>query len=324
VNETSHERCAARKNDRRDAIRNLGLLGIGGVATSLIGAPESQAATERRRSKPYRILVFVGGGIRGIASAKMLSRLTQRHPRLLVEADLLAGCSIGAQIVSQLLAKRSPAQIYQNLSTSLVRFFSHPNNDPSKPAFSIDAAAIAQRLLHPRNPRLRDLDRKVLLTAFDVRGSRARTWQPLLLNNLAKSTNADTRLIDAVVSSGAMPGMLGSWKGHIDGAFVNHDPSLAAIALAVNEGVPLADITLICFGTGLMNNWIASDTSTNLIPTLTQMMLGERYAYLNRTLDRFIAEDDTNPADLAYLTARAERVDLAHASAVVRRYWSGS
>jgi len=182
-----------------------------------------------------------------------------------------------------------------------------------------------------------------------------------LFNNLAKSTNARTHLIDAVVSSGAMPAQMGSWKGNIDGAFVNHDPSLAAIALAVNEGVDLSDITLICFGTGLMSNWISSDTSTwgaqqwqngdgnpqdhtpsvlingtdapvlnatlngtstNLVPDMVEMMLGGRYAYLNPTLDRFIAEDDTNPADLTYLKAQAAKVNISHASSVARQYWS--
>lgn len=362
MSDTTRERSAT-SADRRDAIRNIGLLGIGGVATSLLGVPEAQANTATRKAAPYRILVFVGGGIRGIASAEMLMRLAQRHPRLLAEADVLAGCSIGSQIVSQLLANRTPAQIHQDLSTSLVTFFSHPNGDPAKPAFSIGAAAIAQRLLHPTNPRLRDLDRNVLFTAFDVQGSQASSWQPLLLNNLPKSANADTRLIDAVVSSGAMPGMLGSWKGNIDGAFVHHDPSLAAIALAVNEGVQLSDITLICFGTGLMNNWITSDTatwgarqwqngdgnagnstppllvngtvspilnvslngtSTTLIPDLTRLLLGERYAYLNPKLDRFIAEDDTSPGDLAYLEAQAANVPLTQASEVVREYWTRS
>jgi patatin-like phospholipase/acyl hydrolase len=83
-----------------------------------------------------------------------------------------------------------------------------------------------------------------------------------LRETLDHLTNEHTHLIDAVVSSGAMPAQMGSWKGNIDGALVNHDPSLAAIALAVNEGVDLSDITLIYFGTGLMSNWISSHTST--------------------------------------------------------------
>jgi uncharacterized protein len=347
--------------DRREAIRKLGLLGFGGVAAaSLLTAPDALAAPAKRKQS-YRILAFVGGGIRGMASARMLMRLTKHHPQLVANADLLAGTSVGSSIISSLVAGKSPAQVYDNLTTSAVKYFSHPNSDRSQPAFSVDEVVVGQRLLHPLNPRLNELDQKVLFTAFNVTGGPNNTWKPLLFNNLAKSTNAHTHLIDAVVSSGAMPAQMGSWKGNIDGAFVNHDPSLAAIALAVNEGVDLSDITLICFGTGLMSNWISSDTSTwgaqqwqngdgnpqdhtpsvlingtdapvlnatlngtstNLVPDMVEMMLGGRYAYLNPTLDRFIAEDDTNPADLSYLKAQAANVNISHASNVARQYWS--
>ena len=62
------------------------------------------------------------------------------------------------------------------------------------------------------------------------------------------------------------------------------------------------------------------DSSENT--ELAEMMLGGRYAYLNPTLDRFIAEDDTNPADLSYLKSQAAKVDISHASNVARQYWS--
>ena len=59
-----------------------------------------------------------------------------------------------------------------------------------------------------------------------------------------------------------MPGMFGSHQGNVDGAFVQLDPTLAAIALAVNSGVHLADIVVICFGTGFMANDLGSATAT--------------------------------------------------------------
>jgi patatin-like phospholipase/acyl hydrolase len=352
---------ASGRIDRREAIRKLGLLGFGAAAASSLLGPSAALAAPDKRKQPYRILAFVGGGIRGMASARMLMRLTERHPQLVDDADLLAGTSVGSSIVSSLVAGKSPAHVYENLTTSTVDYFRHPNTDGSKPAFSVDEVVLGQRLLHPLNPRLSELDQKVLFTAFNVQGGPGNTWTPLLFNNLPKSTNAHTHVIDAVVSSGAMPGMMGSWRGNIDGGFVNHDPSLAAIALAVNEGIDLSDITLICFGTGLMSNWISSGTatwgaqqwqngdgnpidntpsvlingsgspalnatlngtSTNLVPDLAKMMLGDRYAYLNPKLDRFIPEDDTDPADLSYLKSQAARVDISDASRVARRYWS--
>jgi hypothetical protein len=69
----------------------------------------------------------------------------------------------------------------------------------------------------------------VLLTSFNV-GDATTPWPPILFHNLPGSPTADTLLADAVVSSGAMPGMFGSYQfssypqGNVDGAFVNHVP----------------------------------------------------------------------------------------------------
>lgn len=49
-------------------------------------------------------------------------------------------------------------------------------------------------------------------------------------------------------------------QGNVDGAFVNHDPTLAAIALAVNAGVRLDKIVVICFGTGFMGSYLETAT----------------------------------------------------------------
>ena len=136
---------------------------------------------------------------------------------------------------------------------------------------------------------------------------------------------------------------------------------MAAIAAAVSNGVNLSDIAVICFGTGFMGNWIASDTSqwgahqwlhgdgnpgnrtpallingkespilnasmngtsTKLVPQLCEMLLGkERYAYLNPTLDRIIPENDIDPADLQYMEQLVADADLSHALSVLRQYW---
>jgi ABC-type sugar transport system substrate-binding protein len=50
--------------------------------------------------------------------------------------------------------------------------------------------------------------------------------------------------------------MLSSHGEKVDGAFVNRDPTLAAIASATNEGNRLEDIVVICIGTGFMANYI--------------------------------------------------------------------
>ncbi|PZR81303.1 MAG: hypothetical protein DLM68_18115, partial [Hyphomicrobiales bacterium] len=113
-----------------------------------------------------------------------------------------------------------------------------------------------------RKKTLNSIDQKVLLTSFFVGStSPIAYWKPILLNNFPGSETGDTLLADAVVFSGAMPGMFGSYKGNVDGAFVHHDPTLAAIALAVAAGIRLSDIVAICFGTGFMRNTLGSESA---------------------------------------------------------------
>lgn len=316
----------------------------------------------------YTILAFCGGGIRGLLSAGLLSRLYSQFPDIVSGANMLAGTSAGAAIISQLVAKKTPDQIYSAFQNDAPLFFKNPGTNPNAPAYNVDLVVAAERILHPLNPPLTDFPQDLVLTAFNVAAGANGSWTPLLLNNLPKSQTGSTPIVDAVVSSGAMPGMSGSWKGNIDGAFVHHDPTLAAIALAVgSRGVALSDIAVICFGTGFMANFIASDTSTwgaqqwmngdgntknqtpallvngtvapilnatlngtstSMVPELSGMLLSgqgaPRYVYLNPVLDRYIAENDVNPADLAYMESLVASFDLTQAIAVVQGSWATS
>jgi patatin-like phospholipase/acyl hydrolase len=273
-------------------------------------------------------------------SAEILNQLWTACPNILTETDLFAGTSTGAGITSLLLAGYPPPEIIAFFQKKEVPFFQNPTGSGSRePRYDIETAHGGQIKLHGLKT-LNDFDQSMLLTAFNVLNSDNLGWTPLLYNNLSKSTNGDTKIADAVTSSGAMPGMIGSWKGNVDGAFVNHDPTLPAIALAMNEGIPIEEIVVICIGTGFMPTYLTSDTSvwgaeqwqnglpgnpdhitpllvggtvspilsltlngtsSSLMPTLAAMMLPGRYVNINPVLKTFISEVDTNPKDLATL-----------------------
>lgn len=300
----------------------------------------------------YNIVCFCGGGIRGLLSATILQNLANSYPNILTKTNLFAGTSTGADIVSFLVAGKTPADIIHGYLHGETKFFANPSKDPFKPPYSIDEAYAGQVLLHGLK-KLNDYKQSVVFTSFNVGSAKSHTdptpWGPILFSNLKGSPNGDTEIATAVTSSGAMPGMIGSWHGNIDGAFVHHDPTLAAIAMAINyEKVSLSDIAVICIGTGLMQQWIASDThewgahqwqngdgnplnntprllvngtiapilnatlngtSVSLIPELAGMMLQKNYAYLNPTLAYYIPEDDVKPADLEYLQEQANHCD---------------
>lgn len=215
----------------------------------------------------FPILSFCGGGVRGLMSALMLESLFNRKLDLLEKTSLFAGTSTGATIVSFLSAGQAPADIVDFFKQKEVPFFASQSTNADAPAYDNGGLIAKQVELHA-DQKLADLAYPVLFTAFDLGsppgdGSPATPWSPKIFTNVDNPVfpTPDVSVVDAVVASGSMPGMLPSYKNLVDGAFVHHDPTLAAIAVLVGSGVPLDQIIAICFGTGFMENWIGSDTT---------------------------------------------------------------
>ena len=315
----------------------------------------------------FKILSFCGGGIRGYMSSLLLQKLESHiqenyNRSILKSVDMIAGTSTGAVIGGLLAAKKDEAikllpQFYKGFMAATFKQGNHSN--PLRPETNLNsqiAEYIEATLL--KGLSLKDVTAfKLLTTAFYIdsvqsrvpgtSGDKTQSWGMMLFNNFDGSPTRDTSLIDAMLASGAMPGMTGSVevdvnteydgkrKLHfVDGAFVNHDPTLAAIAHAVKAGHKLEDISVITIGTGFMQNYISNPestmdwgteqwmslpggnsslvppllvntdkktpilnlclngTSTNEIPSLSELMLQERYAYLNPDMGTdYIAED---------------------------------
>src|SRR5437016_6263787 len=217
---------------------------------------------------PFRILSFCGGGIRGMASAIMLNELCKACPGVDVVqgADMLAGTSTGSGITAWLATDKKPNAVQRLIDyfwTDEVLFFSDQKKKVSEPAYDVQAFVYSMQKKY-QTKTLNAVPQKLLITSFNVGETVIKNnspaaglpWGPVLFNNFPGSNNGDTLLADAVVCSSAMPGMFGGYNGFVDGAFVNHDPTLAAIALAVKAGHALTDIVAICFGTGFMANSI--------------------------------------------------------------------
>lgn len=225
----------------------------------------------------FTIVSMCGGGMRGLLSARLLERLVAIQPNILNTTTLFAGTSTGSAIINYVLAGWRPAQISEYYLNQARGFFEHKvvNKRSDKPRYDIAEVAAGLFAIHG-DKKLSDFQQKVLFTAFYVGGkSFAETssgggkpaappfipWGPRLYTNLSKSGTPSEKLVDAVTQSSAMPGMMGSWQSCVDGAFVNHDPTLAAIAAAVENGASLDNIAVINLGTGLMPDWVSDDTS---------------------------------------------------------------
>lgn len=216
----------------------------------------------------YTILSLPGGGIRGLISLKALEMLAQHNDRILTHTNLLAGNSIGSTIIGGLTAQQSPQSLIDDLYLAAESLFRNAGQSPNAPAYSNSQLLEKLNQWHGDNTLSSLLPQQVLLIAFNLgsapqEGGRATPWYPQLFTNVQNPliSTASTSIIDAVASSEAMPGMSPSYHGNVDGAFVSHDPTLAAIALAVSSGINIQDIVAICLGTGFIENWIGSDTT---------------------------------------------------------------
>lgn len=315
----------------------------------------------------FTILSFVGGGIRGLMSVSALNKLYTMFPHMLDNTDLIAGCSTGSIITSELIAGKSPQEIVDMFTGPEIGFYDKMNPDPKKPAYSIEEVYLSQLALQ-KDLKVKNVDwKKVLFVTFNVGGLELKNslqtpipWKPVMYTNMDPDLG-DVTVAKAATSSGAMPGQLGSYEGNVDGAFFNHDPTVAAIALAVKAGHALEDITAITFGTGYMPDWIASDThdwgadqwmngvanpfnntppflmnqsrpspvldmclngtSTELMPMIAKMLLGERYTNINPTLPFFIPENTTYQPAIDLLKYKGEHADTAHAEVLLEKYW---
>jgi len=205
-----------------------------------------------------------------LLSATILQNLANSYPAILTNTNLFAGTSTGSGIISQLLAGNTLDYIIDTyFLEKAVAYYSLGQIDPSLPIYSVSEVYTGQVALHGKKTLGDVTKQSVLFTSFNVGSydestSTGTPWAPLLYSNLPNSPNAGTTIAEAVTSSSAMPGMMGSYNGNIDGAFVHHDPTIAAIAAALssNPSLTLNDINVICIGTGFMANWIASDTNS--------------------------------------------------------------
>jgi patatin-like phospholipase/acyl hydrolase len=306
----------------------------------------------------YRIVSFDGGGIRGLITATLLIRLNREKglDGWLERADLLAGTSTGALIALCLakgLALQEILALYQDTAGEI---FDDSWLDNVKDLGAIIGAQYhsdgLQRELRRMlgAARLRDLRKRVLITAFDLDNEDAkaerRRWKPKLFHNFP---GAD--------SDGAMP----AWKvglytcaaptffpaveGYVDGGVFANNPSMCALAQSQDRRsgrVPrLADVALLSLGTGSSliyvkgekHDWgiaqwapsllgIMMDGTIGIADYQCRQLLGERY---HRVAPAF-APGEAFALDsvdrIPEMVEFAEKVDIAPAAKWLRRHWA--
>ena len=261
----------------------------------------------------YRILALDGGGIRGLVAITLLKRLEEEVPGWIDKVDLLAGTSTGAIIAVGLAMGASPSELFQHYYDLAQEIFCHGRQIVRgrirkivRPEYDTRGiSAVMQRLLGDK--KLRDLPKKVMITTFDLDNDRQelhhRSWEPKFLHNLNEESDfASLPVYKAILYSCATPVYFPSVDGFIDGAVTSQNPSLVALAHAVDETVAVErtptidDVFVLSLGCGRTNRYLPGDRhnwgyaqwtrllvdmmlegSVDLVDRVCKQLLGTRY-----------------------------------------------
>jgi len=225
----------------------------------------------------FRILSCDGGGIRGVLTAVLLNRILGAYPALLQDrpgtVTMFAGTSTGGILALGLAAGLSPAQIRDLYVTNgKLIFDSSWTRDVVEiggiSGSKYDNVNLKQILLETFGAlKLKDLHSRVLIASFKLDNQAAdpssRTWNPKFFHNfLGDDSDGEFLAVDVAMSTSAAPTYFPSYGVYIDGGVIANNPSMAAIAQALDgrnqagERATLDGIKLLSVGTGASLQYI--------------------------------------------------------------------
>ena len=191
----------------------------------------------------YNILSLDGGGLRGLITSSLLDRLAERYPTLLSNLDLVVGTSTGG-ILALALAKDLPpstiSKMYLQYGSDI---FARPLSRRIGSLFNLtkakyDNAPLAKVLDKVfGDAHLGELPKKVAITTFDLdnRAETERCWSPKIFHNfVGEGSDGYRKVVDVALYTSAAPSFFPSSDGYIDGGVVANNPSVVALAQALD------------------------------------------------------------------------------------------
>jgi patatin-like phospholipase/acyl hydrolase len=306
----------------------------------------------------YRILSLDGGGIRGLISTIVLMRLSREKglEGWLERTQLLAGTSTGALIALALARGLALEEILALYRDKADEIFDDSLFDNLKDVGTLLGAQYRteglqrelQRLFGAA--RLRDLNKRVLITAFDLdnedpRPARRR-WKPKLFHNFPGSDSDGAMPVWKVgLYTTAAPTYFPTVDGYVDGGVFANNPSMCALAQSqdarIGRTAALENVVLLSLGTGssliyvegAAHDWghaqwaqallgVMFDGSIGIADYQCRQILGRRYHRVAPAFAPGEAFDLDSVERIPEMVAFAENVDLAPAAKWLRRYWN--
>lgn len=290
----------------------------------------------------YRILSVDGGGIRGLYTAVLLDRLSQATPGFLAKVDLFAGTSTGGIIALGLAFGLEPSDLVKLYQHNGGKIFDDSWTEEVRDVVRLIGAEYDNGHLKEilegvfQQTKLADFRKRVIVPAFDLDNlavpPAVRTWKPKFFHNFPGRDSDGSELVSEVaLRTSAAPTYFPVYQGYIDGGVVANNPSMAALAQALDAptgGQKLDDLRLLSLGTGfspahiegLDHHWGVAQWAKPLVSLMLDGMmgvadyqcarlLGDHYHRLAPVLPQPVGLDAVNKMGL--LIQEAKQVDLS-------------
>ena len=291
----------------------------------------------------YRILALDGGGSKGLLTATLLQRINTEHRGFLASVDLVAGTSTGGILALAIAAGVQPRRIARLYRSQANKIFKDSLLDNLKDLGNVRGAQYDSQPLQREvekvlgDLRLADLATRVLIPTFDLNSGTTNTpqsWKPKFFHNFpGKDSDRNQRAVDVAMRTTAAPTYFPSYQGYIDGGVVANNPSMAALATALdvrcgNQALP--DIAILSLSSGTEPKYIKGDRLdwglarwarpvVNIMISGTmgvthfqcEKILGGRYHRIDPRLKRGVDIDAKDEQTLNYLQQRGEKTSIA-------------
>lgn len=313
--------------------------------------------------KPYLILSIDGGGLRGIMAARWLDKLwtpdpskVPGHPAarpVFLGVDLIAGTSTGGIIALGLADTMRPAHLVDLYADHAKTIFKDSRFDNLRDLGGLIGAQYNERHLRGvldktfTDRTLGDLRSRVLIPAFDLDRvvDGRRSWGAKFFHNFeGPDSDGDCRVADVALYTSAAPTFFPAVDGFVDGGVVANNPSMAALAQALDPrfgNQDLRDVWMLSIGTGENPQFIKGkrldwgyahwakplvgmiiDGAMGIADYQCRQLLGPRYCRVQLDLARPVAMDA--PHEVDYLLKVADHHDLRPAQAFLSAFASAS
>ncbi|HZO91527.1 MAG TPA: patatin-like phospholipase family protein [Chthonomonadaceae bacterium] len=307
----------------------------------------------------YRILSLDGGGIRGIFTARLLERIVAAKPNFLSQVHLFAGTSTGAVLAIALAKGLTPAELvglYRDRGRDI--FHDDLLHNIGDLWGLVGARYSTENRYKNIYPYIGDitlndlLPKHVLVATYQldsqnpidpVPPGKPQTWKAKFFHNYeGPDSDGPQRAIDVIMRSTAAPTYFPIYQGFIDGGVVANNPSMCALAQAINPQVGgkqrLEDVVLMSIGTGMrlrniksrdgdwgLKQWgftiveLLFEAGIGLADYQCQQLLDDCYIRLNPDLGEDIGLDAVDRIDT--LLAKANEFPLDPVLQWIGRQW---